>query len=214
MNSRQMQEAVEIELRQRDKDYEVKNKLESKEIFYFLSKAEKNIIQEIYDEGIDKKEENKKKLGKLLKTATISDSDYVVSNSFYPSAYSVSLPDDVWYVLNDRATTSEDSDIYVKPISFDEYNTNKENPFRKPRTDKYLRLEGLDEHIILTPNTTLISLKIDYIKTPVGINVNQNCELHDMMHYNVVNSAVKLILGAKQEQVGYQIQSMEENKNK
>ena len=47
MTSREMQDAVEIELRQQDKDYEVKNKLESKEIFHFfvmmINKSELNL---------------------------------------------------------------------------------------------------------------------------------------------------------------------------
>lgn len=213
MTSREMQEAVEIELRQRDKDYEVKGKLESKEIFHFLTRYERDYIQEIYDSGIDKNEENKKKLGALLLTSTITGAN-VVANTFYPSAYTVTLPSGVLYVLNERAVISGLTDIFIKPISFDEYSTNKDNPFRKPRVDKYLRLEGVNEHIILTPDTTLTSVKIDYVKTPLGINISQDCELHTNVHPLIVTGAVKLILAAKQEQVGYQIQSIEEKQNK
>lgn len=213
MTSREMQEAVEIELRQRDKYYETRNKLESKEIFHFLTKSERDYAQDIYDSGIDKNEENKKKLGNLLQIATISGADIVV-NSFYPSAYSVTMPDNVLYVINDRATTSESQDIFVKPITFDEYNVNKNSPFRKTNNERFLRLQGNNEHIILTPNETLISLKIDYVKTPLGINVGQNCELHESVHNSIVTGAVKLILGAMRDQVGYNIQYREENENK
>jgi len=209
MNAIEMQEAVEIELRQRDPDYEVKHKLESKEIFYFLSRSERDYVQEIYDEGIDKNEKNKKKLGGLLLTSTITGGD-IASSTFYPSSYVVTLPDGVLYVLNERAN----SDVFVKPISYDEYNVSRDNPFRQPRIDKFLRLDGLGIHIILTPSVTLTKLSIDYVKTPLGISVNQNCELHESVHYNIVKGAVKLILAAKQEQVGYQIQSIEEKQNK
>jgi hypothetical protein len=213
MDARYMQEAVEIELSQYDPDYELKNKLESRQIFYYLSRSERDYVQEIYNSGVDKNEENKKKLGSLLLTTTISGGN-IASNSFYPSAYTISLPSELLYVINERAITSDESNIYIKPISYDEYNTNKDNPFRKARIDKYLRLEGADQHIILTPNTTLTGVKIDYIKTPSGIDLNQNCELHESVHYNIVKGAVKLIMAAKQNQIGYSIQSKEEKENK
>lgn len=213
MTSREMQEAVEIELRQFDPTYEVKDKLESKEIFHFLTRAERDFVQDIYDKGLDKNEENRVKLGSLLSTSTITGGD-IASSTFYPSSFIITLPSDTLYVTNERASTSSVSDIFVKPISFDEYNVNKNNPFRMPTVEKYLRLKGLNEHIILTPNTTLASLKVDYIKIPLGINVSQDCELNENVHLNIVKSAVKLIKAAKENQVGYQIQHKEEIENK
>lgn len=213
MTNVEMQEFVEVELRQRDPDYDSKNKLNSREIFYFLSRAERDYIQEIYGLGVDKNEENKEKLGALLSTSIITGGD-ITSNSFYPSSYNVAMPNTLLYVINERASTATESNIYVKPISFDEYNTSVANPFRKARLDKYLRLQGLSNHIILTPNTTLTSVNLDYIKMPLGISISQNCELHENVHPNIVKIAVKLILAAKQEQVGYQIQSIEEKNNK
>jgi len=218
MTSREMQEAVEIELKQYDKDYELKNKLESREIFHFLSRYERDFIQEIYDDGIDKNEANKKKLGALLSTISLTGAN-VVSSSFYPYSYEVTIPPELLYTINERAdiTTPDGTinNILVKPSSYDEYNVNKNNPFRKSTEVKCLRLEGAVNHIVIVPSntTTLDRIQLDYVKTPLGIDIDQNCELHVNTHYNIVKGAVKLILAAKQEQVGYQISSMEE-KNK
>jgi hypothetical protein len=219
MNSRQMQEAVEIELRQRDKDYEVKNKLQSKEIFYYLDRSQRDYVHNIYKDGIDKNEANKKKLGKLL-ISTILTSGIAVGTQ-YPKSYTIDTPEEILYVINERALITIDSveidDLYVKPISYDEYNVNKENPFRKSTDEKVLRLEGSNKHTILLPSegtNVLIKVYLDYIKTPLDININQDCELHIDVHPNIIVGAAKLILGASQESTGYQIQDKEQKENK
>lgn len=218
MTSREMQEAVEIELRQQNPDYEVKGKMESKEIFHFLTRAERDFVQDVYNDGIDRKEENKKKLGKLLSTITISSGSISDYSAFYPNGFLVTIPDAVLYVVNERAKFTYNSvnydNIFVKPISFDEYSKNKDNPFRKPNIEKCLRLEGVNQHIILTQGGTLTNVYLDYVKTPLGININQVCELHENVHLNIVKSAVKLINAAKENQIGYQLQHKEEIENK
>lgn len=221
MTAREMQLAVEIELRQRDKDYEVKNKLQSDEIFYFLSRAERDYVQEVYDSGIDKNEENRRKLGSLLRNTTISGGNITVY-SFYPNAYSVVMPNGILYTINERATFTYSGDTYtnvfIKPMSYDEYSVNKDNPFRKPNLEKCMRMESVSTHIILVPNSAVLtSIYLDYMATPNGIYISDDtsgdCQLHESVHYNVVRNAVKLILAAKQEQIGYNLQSIEEKNN-
>lgn len=220
MNSREMQESVEIELKQYDADYEVKWKLESRELFYYLSRSQRDYIQEIYDFGIDKNEENKKKLGSLFVTTTITGLSIVDNSASYPDSYLVTLPTDVMYVINERvAVTKNDTaenltNIHVKPISYDEYSVNKNNPFRKQTDDKCLRLDLNNDHIIITSNALLTSVYLDYIKTPLEIDLTQDSELHESVHYNVVKGAVKLILASRKDQVGYNLQSIEGDKNK
>jgi hypothetical protein len=226
MTAREMQEYVEIELRQRDPNYEVKSKLESKELFYFLSRAERDYVQEIYDDGIDKNEENRKKLGALLVSGIISSGD-ITQNTYYEktgfnSAYDVVMPDGILYTINERARFVYGGltydNIFVKPISFDEYSVNKENPFRRDNIEKCLRLESANRHtILLLYGGALNRIYLDYITTPTGIFVSDDtsgdCQLHESVHYNIVRNAVKLILAAKQEQVGYNIQSIEGKQN-
>lgn len=218
MDSRGMQEAVEIELRQQDKDYELVNKLESREIFYYLSRYQRDYIQEIYDSGVDKTEENRKKLGGLLGTAIITGASIIDNSVFYPNSYIISLPVDILYPLNERADMTNGSNVFtnisVKPITFDEYNSNKDNPFRQPNIDKCLRLEGVSGHVIVTDESVVDNIYLDYIKTPLEINLTQDSELHESVHYNLVNGAVKLILGAKEDQIGYNTRSIEEERNK
>ena len=217
MNSRKMQTAVEVELSQADPNYEAKNKLESKDIFYYLSRSQRDYIQDIYDSGVDKNEENKKKLGKLLVSTTITTG--IASSSYYPNSYTVDIPTNVLYVINERIKlTKVDSevidDLYVKPISYDEYSVNKDNPFRKATVDKCLRLEGVSKHTILLPEGVLNEVYLDYIKTPTDIDLANDCELLENVHYNIIKGAIKLIQGAKENQIGYQIQNKEEIENK
>lgn len=219
MDSREMQYAVEIELEKSNPYYQLKDKLSSEQIFYYLTRSERDYVQDIYNNGLDKNEENKKKLGKLLIAVTLNSG--ISESSFYPNSYEVLLPEDVLYVINERANITSDgesiSNLYIKPISYDEYNVNKDNPFRKPTTEKCLRLEGVNLHVILLPNSgtqVLNEIYLDYVKTPLGIDLTQDCELHENVHPNIIKGAVKLIKAAQEEQAGYQIQDKEERENK
>ena len=124
------------------------------------------------------------------------------------------------YILNERARFDQYSNynILIKPISYDEYSANKDNPFKKPRPDKFWRLKGPGEtnNTIIVPSgyALLYGTKLDYIAMPQGISNNTNSELHESTHNNIVTRAVKLILGAKQNQIGYQIQDKEDKENK
>jgi len=214
-----MQEAVEIELGLQDPNYEERGKLESRVIFYYLSRYEMDYIKLIYEEGFDKNESNKRKLGKLLEEVTITGGD-IVSSTFYPDAYVVTIPTDVLYTINERVDLTENAipylNILTKPISYDEYSANKNNPFRHANVEKCLRLEGVNSHTLLVTSDTdsLNNVYLNYIKTPLGINLSQDCELHEGVHHNIVSGAVKLIQAAMQNQVGYNIQSKEEQVNK
>jgi hypothetical protein len=73
-------------------------------------------------------------------------------------------------------------------------------------------------HVVLLPSGAVLTLfYMDYVTTPNGIYISDDasgdCKLHESVHYNIVKGAVKLILGAKQEQVGYNIQSIEGKQN-
>ena len=67
MTAREMLVAVETALILDNPNYELENKMLSDEIFYYLTKAEMDYIQDIYSLGVDKNEENKIKLGNLIR---------------------------------------------------------------------------------------------------------------------------------------------------
>lgn len=220
MDSRKMQEYVEIELNQYDPDYGTTWKLQSRELFYYLNRSQRDYVQEIYDSGVDKSEANKRKLGSLFQNTSITGLNITDNSSSYPNSYVVTLPSGIMYVTNERVNmTTKTSgasltDIYVKPISYDTYNVNKDNPFRKSNYGKCLRFDLNGNHVVIVHDSVLNTVKLDYIKTPEEITLTQDSELHESVHYNIINGAVKLILASKRDQVGYQIQSIEQKENK
>lgn len=216
MTGREMQRNFGFELQERDPSFYLKNKLNSNKIFYYLSRYQMDYINDLYGQGPDMSEANKAKLGKMFVQSIITGGS-ITSNANYSignvTGFDVVKPADLLYPLNQRGVLSSgETDVEVEPISYDFYNVNKENPFRKPTTVKLWRLDSPNSHIVMTNGGTLTSYYLDYIKMPTDIDLINDCKLDISTHWNVVKGAVKLLLGAKNDQTAYQIQTIEEKK--
>jgi len=142
-----------------------------------LTQAQEKVVLDIYSDGTERNEPNRKALYPLLKFVEKTSGD-IDTNSSYPNAYEVnlgnSLLNDYLYTLNERADITGFTDIEVKPISRDYWNANRFNPFKNPYEWMCWRLgeyhgagTPLDiRPIIITDGKTLTKYKLDYLKKP------------------------------------------------
>lgn len=195
----------------------------AREISVLLTEAEEEIVIETADSRLDGDERARMILQKLLtpySNPTVSaDTELFASN-----AYSVALPADFFYpfveFINDAA---------FKPVDFNSYYNTINNPFAQPYEDLYWRLFQNNKLLLVSYTGSVLSssqLKGLYVKKPLpiivenlgsnsidGRSVYTDCELHPIVHREIVYRAAKKAYAAVKDQIGYQIQNTEENQN-
>ena len=130
----------------------------------FLTQSQEAVVYDIYRNGLDYSEEERKSLSMLKE---YNDAPVPAAGN-YPNGYLYTLPVGLMFVTNERvdiefnstsqyydyATTHIKSDVRVKPVSDDYYNANIRNPNRKPCHDVVWRLDhgntaGLEKRRLL-----------------------------------------------------------------
>ena len=191
----------------------------------YLTRAQLEIVKNKYDfkanrkqEGFEASEKRRVDLNNLVKqysTSTKIKNEYNIgSNSRF-----IDLPKDVMFIVNEQLRFSDgdcEFDVLVQPITSDEYNIQKDNPFKKPTklrawrldyssnnsrrveivyiNDKYtysVRYIKYPQPIILT------NLSIDYPNEGLsidGITTISECELNENLHPEILNRAVELAM--------------------
>lgn len=212
--------------------------LTDEEVSTMLTNAELNLVKKYLPPkgAVDTAELFRKELAPLYVNATLSESAeqtgvYTSKNGIYWA-----IPSDHYYTLNLNALMSSSTDclngieINVKPVTYDEYNTNISNPFKNPDKGTVWALQsspesnGTTERIqTLHSNdfTDITSIRISYIKKPEGITVDVSTPanqvsslLPSIVHQEIVDEAVelaKLQLGLLNE---YQAQNVYNEENK
>ena len=153
-----------------------------KEISTFLTKAQEQLVLELYRNGNHYKEEFKKSLNMLKTSADIVS----FTTGPYATSFIGNLPVDTLAVYNEAAALTTNSshqypsatltDIHVKPVDDDYYHANKKNPFKKPsvKNDLIWRLDyrttTTKQHIyVIEANCTLTKVTLHYYKKPSPI---------------------------------------------
>jgi hypothetical protein len=190
------------------------------EISLLLSKAEERFLLQNYSgtnrvrESFEETEKRRKDLSNLVTTAQITTPSSNQTNTL-PNGLFFDLPDNVLFVISEHiVATSENpcvnnKHITVVPITHDQYESNKHNPFKKPNEEKCWRLDykinptsNQRRHEIITGNSyTIATYFFRYISKLPGIVVdtitpgNQvNSVLDDSTHMRIVDIAVELSL--------------------
>lgn len=201
------------------------------ELSVYLTQAQLEIVKNYYDplsnrkqKGFEATEKRRRDLNQLVKdyktTSTISNDFNIDSLSrFYV------VPDDLFLIVNEKAKiTSEDcynnKTLNIKPMSYDEYNVQINNPFEKPDNKNAWRLDisnvnNVKVVEIISPYNILGSLEyqVRYIKYPKpiiitnlntafpsdnltidGIFVETPCELNTEICREILDRAVLLAL--------------------
>jgi len=145
----------------------------------------------------------KNKLHPLIRNYEATISSNATSNiSDY--SYYVVVPDDMYKVLNEYITVDDDV-VDVKPIDYDFYNANRNNPFKKPYGQLAWRLnmntgDGTSDdqkfEIIVEEYSLPLKYRLRYIKIPDALNIvtDNTSELRSVDHEEVVDIAISTIV--------------------
>ena len=199
------------------------------ELSVYLTTAQLEIIKNYYDplsnrkqKGFEATEKRRRDLNQLIKdyktSTTITNSSNIDSEAkFY------TVPNDLFLIVNEKAKiTSEDcynnKTLTIKPISYDEYDIQIDNPFEKPNEKVAWRLDLSNVNNskvveIISPYNVTGSLEyqIRYIKYPKpiiitdldiafpsdnltidGISTETPCELNTEICREILDRAVLL----------------------
>ena len=213
----------------RFKDFDNKEILDSVEFneyekSYFLTKAQDELVIALYNgrnvsgESFESTEELRRYLSNLVKEARLqpitNTSGLVIgigSNSKF-----FTLPQDLWYITYeavdiDGARCSALNPMDVYPVTQDDYNKTKRNPFRGANDRRALRLDLSDGVIEIVCKYIVKDYYVRYLRKPKpivlvnmpnnltidGVGKKSECELHEALHQRILERAVTEALQSK-----------------
>ncbi len=172
-----------------------------------LTQAQENLVLSLCRSGMDAEELGRRAISKLIVERSETPDG---QHQFIENGWVVSLQDNYLHILKDTAHSNKETQIKVKPVSYDFYHANTENPFYNPTSKEFWRLVGKESVIIVTDGSTLTDYDIIYVKRPVPIIVGEgkatepieiegytgpkNCELDHSVHRIIVSEAANLAL--------------------
>lgn len=213
----------------RFKDFDNKEILDSIEFneyekSYFLTKAQDELVIALYNgknvsgESFESTEELRRYLSNLVKEVRLqpitNTSGLVIgigSNSKF-----FTLPQDLLYITYeavdiDGARCSALSPMDVYPVTQDDYNKTKRNPFRGANDRRALRLDLSDGVIEIVCKYIVKDYYVRYLRKPNpivlvnmpnnltidGVGKKSECELHEALHQRILERAVTEALQSK-----------------
>ena len=205
-------------------------KFDEYEKSYFLTKAQEEVVRELYTgknrfgDSFEKTEELRRLLNNLVVTHKQPLSEENYNNlALTDKSYLVPIFDDIMYIIYEAVRLKDDSlgcysgtVINVQPITHDEYNKIKDNPFRGPTRYKALRLDtndeqptncveiiskySCDEYIVryLKKLNPIILVDLDDSNVSIDGKTNKkDCELNSILHEYILERAVDMALRTK-----------------
>ena len=182
----------------------------------FLTKAQEQIVLELYQE-LEQSEENRKYLSNLIKTGNyvpVGEQDETLINNTFKS-YKVEIEDSVLFMIYEQCTLSDENNcingriVSVVPTIHDDLDKVLKNPFKSPNNRKVIRLD-FDNKIELISKYNVSNYKIRYLKKPNPIilvkledlNIDKkqevsNGETNPILHERIVQRAVQLAVQSK-----------------
>jgi len=196
------------------------------EISVYLTKAQLEIIKEYngplnkYQKGFDGSDKRRIDLKELIKdyksTTAIISNDRITST--FQSKF-FQIPNDVFLIKYEKANYTKnncDIEIDVVPITLDEFNESKKNPFRKLDKDIAWRLDfnsTVSNTVEILSTEVITKYHLRYLKYPDpiiltdlstnpefagmglsidGITSEQTCKLDKELHREILDRAVEL----------------------
>ena len=182
----------------------------------FLTKAQEQIVLELYQE-LEQSEENRKYLSNLIKTGNyvpVGEQDNTLINNTFKS-YKVEIEDSVLFMIYEQCTLSDENNcingriVSVVPTIHDDLDKVLKNPFKSPNSRKVIRLD-FDNKIELISKYNISNYKVRYLKRPNPIilvkledlNIDKkqevsNGETNPILHERIVQRAVQLAVQSK-----------------
>lgn len=195
----------------------------------YLTKAQLELVKNYYNPkgnkyqtGFENSEKRRQDLKELLKN--FKSTSYILDNnkSIHEDSKFFIIPDDVFLITNENGVIKSkgcylNHNINIKPITQDELNIQRDNPFKKPNYKVAWRLDfskinNYKVVEIISPYDLEYNMR--YIKYPkpiilgdldtifpsenltiYGYNTIQECELNEEIQDEILDRAVELALG-------------------
>lgn len=213
----------------RFKDFDRKENLDSVEFneyekSYYLTKAQKDVVISLYNglnakgDSFESTEENRRYLSNLVGEASlkpISNSSGLLLGVGSNSKF-FTLPEDLWFITYEAVNLSDihckaltPMDVY--PVTQDDYNKTRRNPFRGANDRRALRLDLSDGVVEIVCKYSVSDYYLRYLRKPCpivledlpnnitidGTGTRSQCELHDALHGRILELAVQEALRDK-----------------
>jgi len=187
----------------------------------FLTQAQELLIKS-FKEEFEQNETRRRVLYAILSNYSTSDTTQKTGlderSVFFP------VPRDLMYITHESAVVSSDEDCYdgkiikVVPVTHDEYNIQKKNPFNSPKMSGRYNVawrvdygsEELESYIeLIQPKEANISeYRMRYLRRPDpiilqdlqgnesidGLTTRTECELDPIIHRDILNQAVQMAI--------------------
>ena len=184
----------------------------------FLTKAQEQIVLELYQE-LEQSEEVRKYLSNLIKTdnyTPVGEQDETLINNNFKS-YKVDISNNILFMIYEQCTLSDENNcinnkiVSVVPTIHDDLDKVLKNPFKSPNSRKVIRLD-FDNKIELISKYNISNYKVRYLKKPNPIilitlddnlSINNgdtkvsNGETNPILHERIVQRAVQLAVQSK-----------------
>lgn len=184
-----------------------------------LTYAQESILRELYNgtllgESFEETEELRRYLSSLIKTEKLEELTEPSNKIDYNSQF-FKLKDDVWFITyeqaviassNNKPLSSNEQTVRVIPMRQDEWQKARNNPFKKPNSNKVVRLDNQNNILEVISEYNITEYLIKFIKKPtpiilvnlpedLSINGESNiteCELNDALYRIILERAVQL----------------------
>lgn len=196
----------------------------------FLTKAQEEVIinlyngKNIYGDSFESTEEIRRYLDSLVKTTTYQATDSIEDvTKLSDSSIIFPLPNDIAFITLEQIKYSDESlgcadgsIASVYPVTHDEYEVIKNNPFRGPSKYKAIRIDYGDNKVEIISKYNIGEYLIKYLSKPKpiiledlpdnlsieGYSMATDCELNPLLHNTILTRAVQLAIvsrGSKSE---------------
>ena len=189
-----------------------------------LTQAQEEVVVNLYNgrnpygvtfEGT---EELRRYLEGLVKTKKYLSEDAIESIGVNENSVFFKLPEDIAFITLEQVTFDDEllgcydgSVASVYPVTQDEYEKVKNNPFRGPTKYKVIRLDPGDSLVELVSKYKIGTYLLRYLSRPNpiiledlpneltvnGENTERECELNPILHDTILTRAVQLALQSK-----------------
>lgn len=190
----------------------------------FLTKAQEELVISLYNgknpygDSFERTEEQRRYLSKLVIDSELNP---IATTNGIPLGLDskskfFTLPDDLWFITYESVTIDDGkcdsmTQMDVYPTTQDEYHKIKKNPFRGANNRRALRLDLADGVIEIICKYNVTKYYLRYLRKPSpivledmpdGVTVNnisvaKNCELHEALHQQILEIAVRMALQSK-----------------
>lgn len=193
----------------------------------FLTQSEQEIFIGLYNGtsipgvAFEMTEENRRYLDELVRTKVYTAQDAITKNDTLSNNSKIFKLEDnlafitleqVTYASSDKCIDGFKSKVY--PVTQDEYDRVKDNPFRGPTKYKVLRVDRGEKLVELIPadGYNIGSYLVKYLKRPnpiilidlhsTGLSIDgkieaTECEMNPLLHDTILKRAVALAIQAK-----------------